>query len=109
MLAIDRQFVEPNAFQSAVTFFVFAALILGGTARIFGPIVGAIVFWFLVVATESFLSQAIVHDFLGLRGVIDPSQVGTIRFVLVGLVIMLLVIFRPQGILGSRREVMLSE
>src|SRR5262249_14100687 len=48
MLAIDRQFVEPNAFQSAVTFFVFAALILGGTARIFGPIVGAIVFWFLV-------------------------------------------------------------
>ena len=42
-------------------------------------------------------------------GVIDPTQVGTVRFVLVGLVIMLLVIFRPQGILGSRREVMLSE
>jgi len=109
MLAIDRQFVEPKAFESAVTFFVFAALILGGTGRILGPIVGAIAFWFLVVATESFVSQAIAHDFLGLRGVIDPTQVGTIRFVVVGLVIMLLVIFRPQGLIGSRQEVMLSE
>jgi branched-chain amino acid transport system permease protein len=109
MLAVDRQFVEPKAFDSSVTFFVFAALILGGTARIFGPIVGAILFWFLVVATETFIDQAILHDFLGLRGIIDPTQVGTVRFVLVGLVIMLLVIFRPQGILGSRREVMLSE
>ena len=42
MLVIDRQFVEPNNFQSAITFFAFAALILGGTARIFGPILGAI-------------------------------------------------------------------
>ena len=30
-------------------------------------------------------------------------------FVLVGIIIMVLVIFRPQGFLGSRREVMLSE
>jgi branched-chain amino acid transport system permease protein len=109
MLGIDRQFVEPKAFESGVTFFAFAALILGGTARILGPIVGAILFWFLVVASETFIDQSIRHDFLGLRGVIDPTQVGTIRFVLVGLVIMLLVIFRPQGLLGSRREVMFRE
>ena len=31
------------------------------------------------------------------------------RFMLVGLLIMLLVIFRPQGILGYREEVMLGD
>jgi neutral amino acid transport system permease protein len=109
MLVVDRQFVEPKDFEAAVTFFVFAALILGGTARIWGPIVGAIVFWFLVEASQTFLRQAVATNFLGLRRIIDPTQIGTFRFVLVGLVIVLLVIFRPQGILGSRQEVMLSE
>ena len=109
MLVIDRQFVEPNAFQSAITFFAYAALILGGTARIFGPILGAIVFWFLVEGTQSFLTQAVSHDFLGTHHVLKTTQVGPMRFVIVGLMIMLLVIFRPQGFLGSRREVMLGD
>jgi branched-chain amino acid transport system permease protein len=109
MLVIDRQFVEPNTFQSAITFFAYAALILGGTARIFGPILGAIVFWFLVEGTQSFLTQAVSHDFLGASHVLTPTQVGPIRFVVVGLLIMLLVIFRPQGFLGSRTEVMIGD
>ena len=37
MLALSRQFVEPDAFQSSITFLAYAALILGGLARIFGP------------------------------------------------------------------------
>jgi len=109
MLVIDRQFIEPNNFQSAITFFAYAALILGGTARIFGPILGAIVFWFIVEGTQSFLTQAVSHDFLGASRVLNPTQVGPIRFVIVGLLIMLLVIFRPQGFLGSRTEVMLGD
>ena len=31
-------------------------------------------------------------------------QAGTLRFILVGVALMLLVIFRPQGILGDKRE-----
>jgi branched-chain amino acid transport system permease protein len=109
MLVIDRQFVAPNNFQSAITFFAYAALILGGTARIFGPILGAITFWFLLEGTQSFLTQAVSHNFLGAGHVLTPTQVGPIRFVIVGLLIMLLVIFRPQGFLGSRTEVMLGD
>jgi neutral amino acid transport system permease protein len=109
MLVIDRQFVDPNNFPSAITFFAYAALILGGTARILGPILGAIAFWFLIEGTQSFLSQAVSHDFLGADHVLNPTQVGPIRFALVGLLIMLLVIFRPQGFLGSRTEVMLGD
>jgi branched-chain amino acid transport system permease protein len=109
MLAVDRQFVEPNAFQSALTFFAYAALILGGLACIFGPIVGAVIFWFVIEGVQSFLRQAIETGFLGLDKILQPSDVGPVRFMLVGLVIMLLVVFRPQGILGSRTDAVLDE
>jgi branched-chain amino acid transport system permease protein len=109
MLVIDRQFVDARSFESAFTFFAYAALILGGTARIFGPIVGSIAFWFLIAASQSFLREAVNNDFLGLGNVLNETQVGPIRFILVGVLIMVLVIFRPQGFLGSRREVMLGD
>jgi len=109
MLVIDRQFVEPNNFPSAITFFAYAALILGGTARILGPILGAMAFWFLIEGTQSFLTQAVSNNFLGVDNVLTRTQVGPIRFAIVGLLIMLLVIFRPQGFLGSRTEVMIGD
>ena len=108
MLALSRSFVEPDAFQSSITFLAYAALILGGLARILGPIVGSMVLWFLIVASESFLGEAIDSGFLGIDNIISTDDIGPVRFMLVGLLIMLLVIFRPQGILGDRQEVMLS-
>jgi neutral amino acid transport system permease protein len=109
MLVIDRQFVEPNNFESAITFFAYAALILGGTARIAGPVVGSIVFWFIVEGAQSFLNEAVTNNFLGMSHVMNNTQVGPVRFVLVGALIMGLVIFRPQGIFGSRREVAIGD
>ena len=35
---------------------------------------------------------------------IDGTQVGQIQFWILGLSLMLLMIFRPQGILGDKRE-----
>jgi branched-chain amino acid transport system permease protein len=32
------------------------------------------------------------------------NQVGSVRFMLVGLILILLLIFRPQGIFGNRKE-----
>jgi branched-chain amino acid transport system permease protein len=108
MLALSRQFVEPDAFQSSITFLAYAALILGGLARILGPILGSMLLWFVIAASESFLSEAVEHGFLGIDNVITSDDIGPVRFMLVGLLIMLLVIFRPQGILGDRQEVMLG-
>ena len=42
------------------------------------------------------------------QAVLTATDVAQIRFVLVGLGLMLLMIFRPQGIFGDRREVMLD-
>lgn len=104
MVALDRQFVEPVQFEAALTFFIYALLLMGGLARIAGPIVGGIVFWFVISAAQTFLAQAVEHKFLGINHIMQADDVGPARFMLVGLILMLLVIFRPQGILGSRAE-----
>lgn len=109
MLAVDAQFVEPRNFNNDITFFVYAALILGGVARMLGPVLGSMAFWFFVVGAQSFLQQAVDNNFLGLGRILDPADVGPVRFILVGVLLMLLPIFRPQGFLGSRSEAMLDE
>jgi branched-chain amino acid transport system permease protein len=40
---------------------------------------------------------------------IDDSKVAIVRLVFVGLVLMLLMIFRPQGILGDKREALIRD
>ncbi len=35
---------------------------------------------------------------------VSSSQASTLRFILVGVALMLIVIFRPQGILGNKKE-----
>ena len=40
---------------------------------------------------------------------ISPTEVGAVRFALVGAGLMFLMIYRPQGILGDRREMMLGD
>lgn len=109
MLVIDRQFVEARNFESSITFLAYAALILGGVARILGPVLGAMALWFFISSVDTFLRQAIDNGFVGLDGLIDRDDIGAVRFMLVGALIMVLVIFRPQGFLGSRREVMLGD
>jgi branched-chain amino acid transport system permease protein len=35
---------------------------------------------------------------------VTPVQAGVLRYILVGLLLMLLVAFRPQGLLGDKKE-----
>jgi branched-chain amino acid transport system permease protein len=107
LLAVDFQYTNPDYWQSALTFFVFTVLILGGVARIFGPIVGSMLFWFVLAGVDSFLNQGIQHA--GFDSVINTTDIGPIRFALVGLALILLMVFRPQGLLGDRKEALIDE
>jgi branched-chain amino acid transport system permease protein len=40
VFALANSSVQPDNYSTLLTFFAYTALILGGTARIFGPIVG---------------------------------------------------------------------
>jgi ABC-type branched-subunit amino acid transport system permease subunit len=105
--AISRQSVQPDNYSTALTFFAYAIVILGGAARVMGPIVGSIIFWFLLVFVEQVLRQAVSADLIP-DWLMNPNQVGQVRFMLVGLSLMLLMIFRPQGIFGDKKELALD-
>jgi branched-chain amino acid transport system permease protein len=105
MAAIAFQSVQPDTYSTEFTFFVYTMLILGGAARIFGPILGAAIFWALLVFVGEFLNEAVNK---GVITFLTNTQVGQIRFMLVGLGLMALMIFRPQGILGDRKELALD-
>ena len=42
--ALDRN-VNPGVYVTSLTFFIYTALLLGGAATIFGPILGSVIFW----------------------------------------------------------------
>ncbi|MFI2370816.1 branched-chain amino acid ABC transporter permease [Streptomyces sp. NPDC018833] len=105
--AIHVQSVSADSYDPAVTFFLYTLLVLGGAGRILGPVVGSVLFWFVLTFLDSALRQAIGTGAVP-SDVISTSEVGAVRFALVGLALILLVAFRPQGILGSRKEMLLS-
>ncbi len=105
--ALAVQSLTPDFYSPVQTFFAYAALILGGAGRVMGPIVGAMLFVFVLSVTDNFLRQATAGPD-PLITFIDGQDVGAIRLILVGLGLGLLIVFRPQGLLGDRREVLLD-
>ena len=93
--------VNPGVYVTSLTFFVYTALLLGGAATIFGPIIGSMIFWGVQVLLSNLL-PAMVN--IGLLPFMTTTQSQTVRFILVGVALMLLVIYRPQGILGNKKE-----
>ncbi|ALJ19125.1 branched-chain amino acid ABC transporter permease [Microbacterium sp. No. 7] len=92
--------VVPSVYQTSLTFFIWTILLLGGAATVFGPVVGAVIFWVLMAFLDAVLPA------LASQGVLPISsiQAANLRYVLVGLALLLIVIFRPQGIFGNKRE-----
>jgi branched-chain amino acid transport system permease protein len=74
--------VFPNTFLFTQSILVLSMVIIGGMGTLWGPIVGAGV-------------MVILPEFL--------RDMGALRFVLVGVLFVVLMIFRPHGILGARR------
>ncbi len=101
----DGGFVKPDFFVSQTTFNWYLVVILGGVATVLGPPVGAIVYWFVISVLNSVLTQVIGDGWW----IFDTTDTGAIRYVLVGLTIVLLLVFRPQGLLGDKDEAVIGE
>ncbi|WP_167138336.1 branched-chain amino acid ABC transporter permease [Diaminobutyricimonas sp. TR449] len=93
--------VNPGVYVTSLTFFVWTALLLGGAATVFGPILGSIIFWLVQTFLSNVLPALVQSGVLPFMSVV---QAQTLRFIIVGVALMLLVIFRPQGILGNKKE-----
>ena len=75
-------------------------MILGGGGSLSGPIFGAVIFWVIISETDK-IAGLIFENANG-------QQLAGVRFALVGLLIMLLMIFRPSGLLGKKEELLLD-
>ena len=96
-IALNLNFINPDVFQPLVTFLGYAVLILGGLASYWGVAVGAILFW------------TVLEGLRYLELPFEDSEIAAIRFILVGITLILLMAFRPQGIFGKREEMVLGE
>jgi branched-chain amino acid transport system permease protein len=96
-LALFLATIHPHDYEPIVTFFAFGVLILGGLASYGGVVIGAIILWTLLEATR----------FVELP--ISEEKTAALRFAIVGLVLILLMAFRPQGMFGKREEMVLGD
>jgi branched-chain amino acid transport system permease protein len=108
VLSVGTQTVQPDAYSPPITFFLYTALLLGGLGRVWTPIVGSMIFWGLLALTDNFLREAVDNHFLWVNTFMDGVQIGQVRFMLVGIGLGTLMIFRPQGLFGNKQEMALD-
>ncbi|WP_107668500.1 branched-chain amino acid ABC transporter permease [Cyanothece sp. BG0011] len=91
--------IYPDKFEPLITFNTWIIVILGGSGSNAGTILGAIIFWAYDSLTRFILPQL---------GILSPSQAGYFRIMIIGLILMILMVWRPQGILGKKEELTLG-
>ena len=106
--AIGTQSAQPQNFITDVTFFAWVALILGGAAKVLGPIAGAAILYAILSFADVALRQGVDNGHIP-EWLMTGTQVGQVRFMLIGLGLILLAAFRPQGIFGNKEEMALDD
>lgn len=90
--------MQPDSMGRPATFNLWMIVLLGGAATIFGPLLGTIIFF----AVRLILTGVAGHFIPA--SILSTQQTEQLAWILIGLSLMLLVIFRPQGILGNKKE-----
>ena len=96
--------VFPDNFEPLITFNAWIIIMLGGSGNNLGTIIGAIIFWGYSEVTRTELFKTI---FRALH--LDDTQQGAFRVMIIGLILMLIMVLRPQGILGNKEELTLGK
>lgn len=107
VFALSNASVQPDSYASDLTYFAWTIMILGGAARVGGPILGTVIFWGLLTLVNETLKEATANGVIP-SSILRTDQVGQIQFMLMGLGLMFLMIYRPQGILGDKKELALD-
>jgi neutral amino acid transport system permease protein len=94
--------VQADAFGRSLTFFAYTALLLGGAATLFGPVLGTVIFYAGRILIKETANAYVPNS------IMSQTEAEQFSFIVVGVVLMLLVIFRPQGIMGDKRELRIN-
>jgi branched-chain amino acid transport system permease protein len=87
LYAVYVRFIDPESYLLTESFFILIIVIVGGAGTFWGPILGAAFLWIMPESLR----------FVGLPDAIA----GPLRQVLYGLILILFIMFRPQGLFGS--------
>lgn len=87
LFAASTQFILPSSFNLDASIFILCALFIGGTGNIKGSLLGAV---FIVLLPE----------LLRIIG-ISEAAAASLRQIIYGLTLVLVMFFRPQGLIGK--------
>jgi neutral amino acid transport system permease protein len=105
MLALGNANVQPDNFSRDLTFFVLTGLVLGGVAKVTGSIIGPMMFWGFYAFLDSLLRELIdkpvrIGDFT----LLQSTDVGVVVYMIMGILLVVLMVYRPQGVFGNKKE-----
>jgi len=90
--------IQPGVFAPLFgTFIIWTMLTLGGTGNNKGAILGAFLVWALWSWSTFFINRIVPPGF--------QTRAPFIRYVLIGLVLVIVLLRRPRGIIGEERQV----
>jgi len=75
--ALGQASIQPDIFGTDTTFFAYTSLILGGAARVGGPVVGAMIFWVILSLSDNILNEARTTQDRGDHTPGEPRDHGT--------------------------------
>ncbi len=96
LFTLYQNSLYPENFEPIYTFVGFAILILGGLGSYFGVILGSILIGFIIAGARFFDLP------------IDGDKLAAVQYIIIGLIIMAMMAFRPQGLLGKKEELHLD-
>jgi ABC-type branched-subunit amino acid transport system permease subunit len=120
----SQGFVNPGSFLPVITFYIFVALIIGGAGSNTGAVIGGALFASILFEGPQFVARLLdaVLDLGSAPNTIIDAVVGgplafvayaeanisSVRFMLIGVVLIYLMQRRPEGVLGHRKEIAAS-
>jgi branched-chain amino acid transport system permease protein len=90
-------FVSPFDFVPILTFQIWAMVIIGGSGNNRGALVGALVVWTIWAASGIAVSKFVPVAY--------AAQGGAVQVILIGLLLVLALLFRPRGLIGEAAQV----
>jgi neutral amino acid transport system permease protein len=96
--AWNLTFINPDGFIPLITFQAWIMVVLGGSGNNVGTLLGTGIFWIYDSLTRFILP----------RGMFDDAQAGAFRMMVIGLLLIILMMWRPQGIMGKKEELTLG-
>ncbi len=98
LLAFKVGYINPATFIPMLTFYAWIAVVLGGSADNRGSVLGVIIVWGLLRKGSRHLTGYIP---------LESFQVAAIRIMIIGIILMILMRFKPEGIFGKKEELSL--